>query len=217
MPSGAHLGGPWSPRWAPEGREVSHSVVVIDRFRRMRNISISSIVGVLCPISCCGVSQHICALSINAANTLQWRHHGHDGVSNHQPHDYLRNRYSGTDQRKHQSSASLAFVRGFHRTGEFPAQRASNAENVSIWWRHHVSCADVMELLFIAYHFNLKQIIRTAFLIAWHFFLNHFTMICPYTRYQYTPLWFESLVGQYHAPCAHTCEYNHKLILEYDM
>ena len=22
-------------------------------------------------------------------------------------------------------------------TGEFPAQRASDAENVSIWWRHH--------------------------------------------------------------------------------
>ena len=21
--------------------------------------------------------------------------------------------------------------------GEFPAQKASNAENVSIWWRHH--------------------------------------------------------------------------------
>ena len=29
--------------------------------------------------------------------------------------------YSGTDQRKHQS----------------PAQMASNAENISIWWRHH--------------------------------------------------------------------------------
>ena len=37
------------------------------------------------------------------------------------------------DQRKHQSSVSLVSV----RTGEFPAQRASNAENVSIWWRHH--------------------------------------------------------------------------------
>ena len=24
-------------------------------------------------------------------------------------------------------------------TGEFPAQRASNAENISIWWRHYVS------------------------------------------------------------------------------
>ena len=42
--------------------------------------------------------------------------------------------YSGADQRKYQSSALLAFVWG---TGEFPAQMASNAENVSIWWRHH--------------------------------------------------------------------------------
>ena len=24
LPSEAHLGGPWPPRWAPEGREVSH-------------------------------------------------------------------------------------------------------------------------------------------------------------------------------------------------
>ena len=48
--------------------------------------------------------------------------------------------YSGADQSKHQSSASLAFVWGIHRgPGEFPAQMASNAENVSIWWRHHVS------------------------------------------------------------------------------
>ena len=46
--------------------------------------------------------------------------------------------YSDANQRKHQSSASLAFVWGIHRTGEFPAQRASYAENVSIWWRHHV-------------------------------------------------------------------------------
>ena len=35
--------------------------------------------------------------------------------------------YWGADQSKHQSS------------GEFPAQRASYAENVSIWWRHHVN------------------------------------------------------------------------------
>ena len=42
---------------------------------------------------------------------------------------------SGADQRKHQSSASLAFVRGIHRS----SQRASSAENVSIWWRHHIN------------------------------------------------------------------------------
>ena len=46
--------------------------------------------------------------------------------------------YSGTDQRKHQSSPSLAFVRGIHRWPvNSPHKMASNAENVSIWWRHH--------------------------------------------------------------------------------
>ena len=38
--------------------------------------------------------------------TLQWRHNGRDGVSNHQLHHCLLNRLS---------SASLAFVRGIHR------------------------------------------------------------------------------------------------------
>ena len=48
--------------------------------------------------------------------------------------------YSGADKKKHQSFASLAFVRGIHRWPvNFPHKRASNAENVSIWWRHHVS------------------------------------------------------------------------------
>ena len=45
--------------------------------------------------------------------------------------------YSDADQRKHQSSASLAFVWGVHWDGEFPTQKASYAENVSIWWHHH--------------------------------------------------------------------------------
>ena len=36
--------------------------------------------------------------------------------------------YSDGEQRKHQNSASLP--------SEFPAQIASNAENISIWWRH---------------------------------------------------------------------------------
>ena len=46
--------------------------------------------------------------------------------------------YSGADQRKQQSFASLAFFAGNSPgIGEFPAQRANDAENVSIWWRHH--------------------------------------------------------------------------------
>ena len=43
--------------------------------------------------------------------------------------------YSGADQRKYESSASLVFVRRIHRE---PAQMTSNAEDVSIWWRHHM-------------------------------------------------------------------------------
>ena len=55
--------------------------------------------------------------------------------------------YSDADQIKYQSSTSLALCGEFTDlregnspgTGEFPTQMASNAENVSIWWRHHVS------------------------------------------------------------------------------
>ena len=39
--------------------------------------------------------------------------------------------YSGADQGKRQSFASLASVREIHRSP------ASYAENVSTWWRHH--------------------------------------------------------------------------------
>ena len=48
-------------------------------------------------------------------STLQWRRNGHDGVSNHQPHDFYFSVYAGADQRKQQSSASLALVRRIHR------------------------------------------------------------------------------------------------------
>ena len=49
------------------------------------------------------------------AEALQWSHNERDGVSNHQPHDCFSTVYSGADQRKHQSSASLAFERGIRR------------------------------------------------------------------------------------------------------
>ena len=52
---------------------------------------------------------------LNVQIPLRWRHHEHDSVSNHQPHHCLLNRLLRADQRKHQSSASLAFVRGIHQ------------------------------------------------------------------------------------------------------
>ena len=47
--------------------------------------------------------------------------------------------YSGADQGKYQSTASLAFVGNSLVTCEFRAQRDSTAEKVSIWWRHNMS------------------------------------------------------------------------------
>ena len=46
---------------------------------------------------------------------LRWRPNGRDGVSNHQPHDSFLNRLFRHRSKKHQNSASLAFVRGIHR------------------------------------------------------------------------------------------------------
>ena len=70
---------------------------------------------------------------------LQWRYNGCDSVSNHQPHDCLLSRLF----RRRSKKSSKPRVTGHCAvnspvTGEFPAQMASNAENVSIWGRHHV-------------------------------------------------------------------------------
>ena len=47
--------------------------------------------------------------------------------------------YSDADQRKHQKILVNGLCAGNSPvTGEFPAQMANDAENVSIWWRHHV-------------------------------------------------------------------------------
>ena len=46
---------------------------------------------------------------------------------------------SGTDQRKHQSSVSLAFVREIHWWPVDSPHKRAGYENVSIWWLHHAS------------------------------------------------------------------------------
>ena len=46
--------------------------------------------------------------------------------------------YSGLDKQKTSKLRVTGLCAGNSpATGEFPAQMASNAENVSIWWRHH--------------------------------------------------------------------------------
>ena len=69
---------------------------------------------------------------------LWWRHNAHDGVSNHQPHHYLLNRlFRGRSKKTPKLHFTGLFAGNSPVTGEFPAQMASNAENVSIRWRHN--------------------------------------------------------------------------------
>ena len=73
------------------------------------------------------------------SGALQWRHNERDGVTNHRCLDCLLNRLFKCRSKK----TSTFRVTGFCEwnppvTGGFPSQRASrDAENVSIWWRHH--------------------------------------------------------------------------------
>ena len=71
--------------------------------------------------------------------SLQWSHTGRDSVSNHQPHDCLLNRLFRCRSKKTSKLCVTGLCAGNSSgTGEFPAQMASYAGNVSIWWRHHV-------------------------------------------------------------------------------
>ena len=81
-------------------------------------------------------------------NHLQWRNNACNGVSNHWRLDRLLNHCSGADQRKHQSSASLAFGGNSPVTGEYPVQMASNTENVSNWLRRHDIADDSHDIHF---------------------------------------------------------------------
>ena len=83
-------------------------------------------------------SNHYIALRAQNTLPLQWRHYGQDSVWNHQPYDCLLNRLL----RRRSKKTSKLRVTGLcvgnsPGTGEFPAQMASNAENVSIGWRNH--------------------------------------------------------------------------------
>ena len=63
--------------------------------------------------------------------TLHWRHNDHDGVS--ELNRLFRRRSKETSKLR----VTGLCVGNSPVTGEFPAQMASNAENVSIWWRHY--------------------------------------------------------------------------------
>ena len=69
---------------------------------------------------------------------LQWSHNERDGASNHRRLECLFSRLFRLTSNKISKPALLAHFQGNKlMTGGFPSQRASNAETVSLLWRHH--------------------------------------------------------------------------------
>ena len=83
-----------------------------------------------------------CCIELHCINyPLEWRYNGLDSVSNHQSHDCLLNRLLRCRSKKTSKLRVTGLCEGNSPgTSEFPAQMASDAENVSIWWRHHAPC-----------------------------------------------------------------------------
>ena len=69
--------------------------------------------------------------------SLQWRHNWRDDVPNHRGLDCLLSRLFRRRTKKTSKLRVTGLCEGNPAViGGFPSQRASYAENVSIWWRH---------------------------------------------------------------------------------
>ena len=98
-----------------------------------------------CLVMCFHLDFGLFPASYNHSNSgfgsdlLQWHHNEHDGISNHQPHDCLLNRlFKGQIKETSELHVTGLCAGNSAVAGEFHAQMASNAKNVSMWWRRHV-------------------------------------------------------------------------------
>ena len=67
-------------------------------------------------------------------SSWRWRHNGYVGVSSHQPQPFIQAQIKETSKLR----VTGLCAGNLPVTGEFSTQMASNADNVSIWRRHHV-------------------------------------------------------------------------------
>ena len=103
---------------------------------------------------------------------LRWRNNGLDSVPNHQPHDCLPNRSFGHRSKKTSKLCVTGLcVENSPVTGEFPAQMASHAETVSIWWRHHDcrSCCVVCNSVLCCTAIYRESTVQTSFIACLSF------------------------------------------------
>ena len=143
--------------------------------------------------------------STSCCESLQWRHNGCDSVSNHQPYDCFLNLLLRRRSKKISKLRVTGLCAGNSPgTVEFSAQMASNAENVSIWWRHHVTFSSDLIMVSILLlsgvpdffdrnkilsgydlsHYQVPHCIRVFFYFVWFVFIHHnfqfYFKLCTY-------------------------------------
>ena len=113
--------------------------------------------------------------------TLQWRHNGYDGASNHQPHHCLLNCLFRHRLKKIPKLRVTGICAGNSAvTGEFPARMASNTEKVSIWWHHYGTTTTfvmshvyliwqyIMHVSYLSYFFWVLRLIFRPITFTYH-------------------------------------------------
>ena len=95
----------------------------------------------------------------------------HDGHSNHRRLDCLLNRLFRRRSKKTSQLRVTGLCEGNSPvTGEFPAQRASNAEDVSIWWSHKKTgyCPP-----------SIRNTSNFAILVLWNYIKSKYISVFP--------------------------------------
>ena len=139
--------------------------------------------------------------------TLQWRHNGPHGVSNHQLHHCLLNPLFRRRSKKTSKPRVTGLCPGNSPvTGEFPARMASNAEKFSIkfWWRHHEDTFD-QECYYHYHHEITPHVVPCILLSHWRWpnkkerfetiFFNLFVMITIYFSWRYDIQYYSGFFG----------------------
>ena len=120
--------------------------------------------------------RHMISSSCYPNITFHWRHNGRYVVSNHQPRDCLLNRlFSRRSKKTSKLCVTGLCVGNSSATGEFPAQRASNTENASVWWRFLGKIRSVCRHAHISTHKHtfIEYIPRKMYIVLWLLFIGN--------------------------------------------
>ena len=131
-------------------------------------------------------------------DSLQWRHNGHHGVSDHQPHGCILNHlFRSISKKTSKLRVTGLWAGNIPMTSEFPVQMTSNGENVSIWWRYHAPPDPVIRVR-IGYHPRMKLLILSQTSTVQPLKLGDGYAISPHTTLS---MWLVIYAGIIINPC----------------